>query len=150
MIIDRIERAQRYYGLNEGIERAFRYLAATDLYALAPGRYAIDGERMFVIVEQYQTKPREQGRWEAPRRYIDVQVILAGVEVMGYAPVEDLQVTEAYDAARDIKWFSGSGDWLTVPSGAFVVFFPEDGHMPGLATDAPATVRKVVVKIACA
>jgi len=149
MIMDQMERAARYYGVHAGIERALRYLMETDLEALEPGRYAIDGEWMIVIVERYQSKPREQGRWEAHRRYIDVQYVLAGIEVMGYAPVDELQETEAYDAARDITRFSGNGDWLTVPAGTFVVFFPGDGHMPGLATDEPATVRKVVVKIAC-
>jgi len=36
---------------------------------------------------EYQTKPREQGIWEAHRKYIDVQYMIQGSELMGWASI---------------------------------------------------------------
>jgi YhcH/YjgK/YiaL family protein len=149
VIIDHIEQADKYAAIHTGIGQAFQYLQTTDLEMLNPGRYPIDGDRLFAIVETYETKPHDQGRWEAHQRYIDIQYVIAGSEKMGYAQVGDLELTHAYDPEKDIAWFAGDGSMVTVTAGSFVVFFPEDAHMPGLADEEPATVRKVVVKIAC-
>lgn len=147
MIIDQIENADCYYGVHPGIQKALEYLAETDFSTMEPGRQVIDGERIYASVDAYETKPRETARWEAHRRYIDVQYVVSGTEVMGYAPIQDLQVTDDYDAAKDCMRLAGKGDFVTVPAGTFIIFFPQDGHMPCLAVDSPAPVRKVVVKV---
>jgi biofilm protein TabA len=148
MILDRIQNAAGYRGLGRNFSDALDYLAHTDFSVLAPGRVEMDGERMFALVQGYDSKPREQGFWEAHRRYIDVQFIAAGCERMGYAPVSTLAVARPYAPETDLATFEGSGDFFTAPAGTFAVFFPQDAHMPGLAPDRPAPVRKVVVKIA--
>ena len=48
MILDSLGQAYRYAGLRAGFARAFAYLIATDIRALAPGRHPIDGERLYV------------------------------------------------------------------------------------------------------
>jgi YhcH/YjgK/YiaL family protein len=148
MIIDGIKNAALYQGLNAGIRTALDYLAKTDFSAMAPGRYDIDGSNVYALVQQYETKPREKGLWEAHRRYIDVQFVAAGIEVMGYAPLGNCNVTQEYSSEKDCAFFSGNGDYVTARAGTFVIFFPEDVHMPCLVSDGPVTVRKVVVKVA--
>ena len=148
MIADTLRNAALYQGVNPRIRMALDYLAKTDFTAVKPGRYAIDGDRVFALVQHYTTKPREQGLWEAHQRHIDVQYVAEGVETMGYAHIGGLSVTQPYSAEKDCVLFAGQGDFLTARAGTFVVFFPEDGHMPCLACGEPQPVCKVVVKVA--
>ncbi len=148
MIIDSIRNKALYSGLGGGISKALDYLAGKEFAAMAPGRYELEGDRLFALVQRYETKPREKGVWEAHRRYIDVQFVASGVESMGYAPIGSLTVTQPYAADNDCVLLAGTGDFVTAAAGTFVVFFPEDAHMPCLACGAPPAVCKVVVKVA--
>ena len=78
---------------------------------------------------------RTQGTWEAHRKYIDVQFVAAGVEEMGYANVKTLTIKKSYDERDDYSLFDGAGSFVTIPTGSFTFFFPEDGHIPGAAAD---------------
>lgn len=148
MIIDHIRNASSCGGINPGIRRALEYLAQDDVADLVPGRYDIEGDRIFALVQRYETKPPEEGVWEAHRRYIDVQFVAAGVEGMAYAPIANLTVTQPYAPDKDVELLAGSGDFVTVSTGMFTVFFPQDAHMPCLACKASQPVAKVVVKVA--
>ncbi len=147
MIVDHIRNASRYGGIAERMQTAFEYLAATDFGNLTPGRYDLDGDKVFALVQQYETKARDQGVWEAHRRYIDVQYIAKGIETIGYADLDGLTITQPYARDKDCMLLAGDGDFLTARAGTFCVFFPEDAHMPGLTCQTPGTVRKVVVKV---
>ena len=95
---------------------------------------------------QYDTLERAQGAWEAHRRYIDLQYVVAGRERIGYAQASRM-TPGAYDRERDLLPLAGDGDFLTLGAGDFMLLFPDDAHMPRIAVAAPAPVRKVVVKI---
>jgi YhcH/YjgK/YiaL family protein len=101
---------------------------------------------MYVLVQEYNTKLKEQGFWEAHRRYIDLQYVVQGMEGIGYANIQDLQQGE-YDADKDFLPLHGEGDLITVRSGHFVLLLPEDAHMPGMALGDSAPVKKIVIKI---
>ena len=98
------------------------------------------------MIQQYDTKPLEQGRWEAHRRYMDLQVVMQGIEKIGVADIEHLEQGE-YDANRDFLPLFGQGDFLTLQAGDFVLLMPEDAHMPGMAVSSPSPVWKIVIKI---
>lgn len=147
MIIDQLKHAGLYKGLGENLKKAFDYLAAHDFSAMESGRYDIDGDTVFALVQRYDTKPREKGLWEAHRRYIDVQFVASGIESLGWAQLGNLTETQPYSAEKDFLLLAGSGDVVTARAGDFLVFFPEDAHMPCLAHDQPAPVLKVVVKV---
>lgn len=149
MIIDRITNAHLYVDLGPGIKRAFNYIQLTDFLALNVGRYEIEGPNMYVMVQEYATKPKDQGRWEAHRRYIDLHYIIRGTERIGYAHLSRL-APGVYDADKDFLALSGEGDFLTLASGGFMLLMPEDAHMPGISADAPGLVKKAVVKIGLA
>jgi len=143
MIVDRIENAALYRGLGERIALALASLQTPR----EAGRYELDGDKVFALVQQYQSKPLSEGKWEAHRKYIDVQFVVSGAERIGWTPVDGLTLTESYNEIKDIAFYKGDGDFVTVPAGTFVILFPEDAHMPGIAVDAPAPVTKVVVKV---
>jgi YhcH/YjgK/YiaL family protein len=149
MIIDRLEKASLYQGVHKRLAAAFDYLQKTDLEKVEPGAHEIDGRKVYVMVQQYETKPMERGRWEAHRKYIDVQYVHRGGERFGYANVLDLKPGN-YEEAKDFLSLEGEGkgDFFLVRQGTFVILFPQDGHMPGMAVSTPQPVKKFVVKIA--
>jgi YhcH/YjgK/YiaL family protein len=147
MVIDHIKNASLYYGLGKGIEAGLNYLNNTDFTAMAPGKYPIDGDAVFALVQIYDSKLPEACKWEAHRRFIDIQFIAQGAELMGYAGLESLRVAKEYDAENDYLLLQGKGSMLYCGSGTFAIFAPGDAHMPGVAADAPQAVKKVVIKV---
>jgi biofilm protein TabA len=147
MILDQLSNASFYYRLHERLARGLRYLQECDSTSTAPGRYAIDGDQIFALFQEYNTKPREGGLWEAHRKYIDIQYVAQGVELMGYANLSQMR-TEPYDEARDFVPVFGDGLFVPMPAGTFVILAPQDAHMPGIAPGTPLPVRKIVVKVA--
>jgi YhcH/YjgK/YiaL family protein len=146
MIFDTLDQHVRYAGLPHRLPAALNYLLETDLAALPVGRVDLDGDNLYVLVQEYTTKPAELGKWEAHRRYIDVQYLVSGQERMGFANLRTLQLGE-YLPDKDFQALNGAGNQVDVFAGSFVIFFPEDGHMPGLCVGAPEPVKKVVLKV---
>lgn len=146
MIIDQIGSAHLYYAVHAKFKRAFDYINRIDINTISAGRYEIDGEVMYALVQEYDSKLKEEGKWEAHRRYIDLQYVVRGIEGMGYANIHHLKQGE-YDGSKDFLPLEGAGDLLTLHSGDFVLLFPEDAHMPGMAIGVPAFVKKIVLKI---
>ncbi len=146
MIIDHIENSPLYFPLGERIATALRALKSVDLLRAEPGRHEIQGSQVFALIQEYETKPREQGAWEAHRRHIDVQYVVSGAEVIGHSHLSNLSVTKPYSDKEDILFAEGDGSFLTVSAGMFVIFFPHDAHMPALAAGRQGRVRKIIVK----
>lgn len=146
MILDTLARADRYSTLHPLFARAFDFLRNTDLDALAPGRHAIADEQLFALVEDGVGRTRAEAQLECHRRYIDIQLVLAGVDEMGWKPLADCVAPATdYDAARDIGFFNDApASWVATPPGSFCVFFPDDAHAPLVSA---GRIRKVVLKI---
>jgi YhcH/YjgK/YiaL family protein len=148
MIIDRLENAKLYQGFGHGVPEALDFLARTDLAALPNGKHEIDGEKLFAVVQRYQGKPVSEAKWEYHRKYLDLQFVVSGDELIGYAPWDaTLPVEMAYDAAKDAGLMRASGVMTPISSGMFAVFMPEELHAPSLAADpAKPDVFKIVMK----
>lgn len=148
MVIDRLENSHLYCNLPQ-LKAAFSLLQQPTTLALPEGRIELDGERIVAMPQSYQTRLHDAGRWEAHRRYIDIQYIVAGVELMGWAPVDSLRPVTDFDPVKDVGFYQGMGDLVRVEAGMFTLFFPQDAHMPCLAiNNQPQTVRKIVMKVA--
>jgi YhcH/YjgK/YiaL family protein len=147
MILAPLTEADRYAPLHPLFAPAFDFLRGTDLKTLAPGKYAVQGEEIFAIIEACTGRTRAEAKLEAHRRYIDIQLVLEGVDEMGWKLVAECTAPATnYDAARDIRFFNDApSSWIATPAGAFCIFFPEDAHAP-LVSDS--MIRKVVMKIA--
>jgi YhcH/YjgK/YiaL family protein len=108
------------------------------------------GEGVFALEQAYVAKPRAEGRWEAHRVYIDVQVIVNGDELMEVTDVSRLAVAEDHTPGRDLLFFKDytEGSVLRMRAGELAVFYPVDAHKPSLAVGgSTAVVRKTVVKV---
>lgn len=126
---------------------AIKFLKENDLNSLALGRHDIT-EKTYVNVQEYTSKT-ENG-YEAHRLYIDVQIIIAGEENIFVAPLDKaFDVTKEYDAQSDCVLFASANDGKAVLANPdnWVVLFPNEAHMPGMAIAEPAPIRKAVVKI---
>ena len=146
MIIDRLENAGTYTGRDNGITSALNFLKTTDLEKTGEGRHDINGDAVYALLMDYRTKPASEGVWEAHRRYIDVQYVVSGVERMGYAHLDAL-VAGPYNQEKDYLFLKGSGDFVLMPAGTFIILWPQDAHIPGTNVDQPLPVRKVVIKV---
>lgn len=132
----------KYAPLLPGVEEAFEKVNA--LQSLESATYPLaKGNRFFVTAGT--TKAPDLA--EAHRDYLDIQYIVKGKEVMGWAPLADCQAEGEFNTAKDIGLYSGDFRFLTIPEGICYVAFPEDAHMPGRHLDVPNDFVKVVVKL---
>jgi len=146
MILTDLKGLERYAKLYKGFEEALEYLNRNDLASLALGRETILGDAVFCNCSEYETKCGE-AVYEAHRSYIDIQYVARGEEKMGYLPVDELTVTQEYDADKDCLFGVGNGSYFDAPAGTVAIFFPEDAHAPGLAKNGAEKVKKCVVKV---
>lgn len=147
MIFDSIDNAELYSGLGEKFQKAFEFLKITDLEDLPLEKIQIDGDDIFAIPQKYSTKEESEGKWEAHRKYIDIQYLVSGSENIGFVLADYLEELEPYDEEKDVEFFSGEGDYVQIHEGEFAVFFPNDAHKPGLKIESTEEVFKVVIKI---
>lgn len=138
-----------------GIAEGLDFLAHLDPAVLVdrePGyfeRIAIDGDRLFAMHQAYHTKPVEEARYEAHRRYVDLQYIAAGSERVRLETLERLFEEEPYDSDRDVAFYRLEGGMdLVLRAGMVAIFFPEDAHAPCLDSEGKGIVRKSVIKVA--
>ena len=146
MIYDTLENAENYYGVSPRLAEALKILSDTDFSQLENGRHDIDGENIFMNISQYETKT-ENNHPEAHKKYIDIQYLISGTELVGVAPLAAME--EVYDPKKgsDCILYTGKTEPLTLGNGTFMILFPQDAHAPGIAVGQPETVRKAVVKV---
>jgi YhcH/YjgK/YiaL family protein len=148
MIIDRLENCMIYDALHERIGATFQYLQTTDLTAIAPGKYEIEGDNIFAIVQEYNTMDAAGEQMESHKKYFDVQYMIQGEELVGHALRTDQKVSKEYDAENDFILYADAPSFFTkMATGTFMVFFPSDLHMPCLKVNESSRVKKVVVKV---
>ncbi len=149
MIVDRVEYARLYWPLHKRFQKAFAVLADPALAQKPDGRYSIDGDGLYYMVQHYTTKPVDQARFESHQKYIDIQVLLAGQEMLGYSPTTGLEVTQPYDEQKDIMFYrvGTMTAQIRLEPGIFCILFPHDAHLPSCQLACPAEVHKVVFKI---
>ena len=146
MITDQLANGLCYAAIDPRLARAIEFLQRADLAALPDGRHDIDGDAIYALVQQYTSKLPDQGRWEAHQRYADLQIVVQGEERMGYGQISRF-ARGTYDPAKDVEFLTGEGDFVHLGAGDFIVLWPDEVHMPGMAVGAPAAVTKIVVKI---
>jgi biofilm protein TabA len=138
--------------LTPNMEKAIDFLRRTDLTSLPEGRVAIDGDEVYAIVSVYTTKPLDRlVELEGHKKYVDIQLLLAGREVIGWASAKALPVTVPYDEDKDF-WNGNLAieqlTFLRLAAGQAAVFYPSDAHAPQAADGEPTPVKKIVVKVA--
>jgi YhcH/YjgK/YiaL family protein len=148
MIYDRFENLNLYCQAGSRLRQAL--VVARDVVpTVADGRMDIDGDRLYASVATYETGSRDERRFEAHRKYIDVQVLLEGEESINVSLGKDLPILEAYDETRDVMFLQPPPQFASLPMrpGFFAVFYPHDIHRPGCHLKEKRRVRKIVMKV---
>lgn len=146
MVIDKIENYRLYSKLTKRMTKGFEFITDTDLIALESGKYQIDNDDIFAIVQEYDTKEEQDCVLEGHHKYIDIQYVIKGVEIMGFTPLTD-QISIEENLEKDYTFYEGDTSMLRVEEGIFTLFFPEDLHKPGVKSGKISKVKKVVVKV---
>lgn len=150
MIKNSLKYTKNYYNLSNRIKLALKYLEQNDLKELENGRYDILGDDIYVNIQDYTSKPETQGKWEAHRKYIDIQIMVKGSEKIGVGEIDNFQTSEAYDEGKDLEFLSATNDnyqFINMNENDFIILYPQDVHMPQIALNTPSYVKKAVVKI---
>jgi YhcH/YjgK/YiaL family protein len=153
MIFDSIKNLHKFTGVIPGLNRAVDFLSANDVRNIKSGDIPIKEEEFFLMVIEYETT-REgplKGSFEAHKKYIDVQYIVKGCEVIRHLNVDGLKSSVKYDPQNDFELFDCERNYTTLVlrEGQFVIFFPQDGHGAGYFLNEPEKIKKLVFKVRC-
>ncbi|MEZ5106921.1 MAG: YhcH/YjgK/YiaL family protein [Draconibacterium sp.] len=137
-----------YYKNPARWDLAFQFLKTANLNEQPLGKKELDGENLFVSVAEYKAKEKPETRYESHKKYIDIQYIIKGEELMGITTLDKVKVVEPYSAENDITFYEfDGGDYRKATPENFFIYFPTDVHRPSISTGDTALARKIVVKI---
>jgi YhcH/YjgK/YiaL family protein len=147
--INKREFAVAYFKNKARWDKAFLFLKENDLKKLELKRFDIDGNNLYATLSEYSTKNVEEARFEGHKKYIDIQYVAAGEELIGIAPQTEItKVTTEYSSANDIGFYTvGKKLEIKATPERFFIFLPSDIHSPGIKVTENSKVRKVVVKV---
>lgn len=150
MVHDTIANLRKYASLHRALGKVCDFLECSDLKGLGEGRIDLEGDDLFALVQKYRTAAESEKLFETHSRYMDIQCLVAGEELMGYAPTETLEPAVPYDQGKDIAFY-GRAPMSTslVREGTFTLYFPGEAHMPGCSLRGKGSreVRKIVFKV---
>lgn len=147
MILDTLSNKEQYLALHPRFKAVFDYIDTHDIASMELGRHDIDGDNIFVMVQELDLRPLDEARLELHRKYIDIQLVLRGdEEVFGWSEKKDCLMPETeFDEKKDIQLFVDKPQcFYTVREGQFSILYPEDGHAPMLGK---GRVKKCIFKI---
>ena len=150
MIIDTLNAGAKNAFYPPVIRKALQAVAQQDPHSLPPGKYTVDGDNLFFTVVEGQTRPLSEQRPEFHRQYIDIHIVLAGVEIIG-AGNKGLPIAPdgPFKEAHDIGFCEAisSETLIHLYPEELAILFPGELHRPMSAMDAGAPLRKIIVKI---
>ncbi|MBR1921800.1 MAG: YhcH/YjgK/YiaL family protein [Kiritimatiellae bacterium] len=137
--------------LGGGFAKAMEFVRRPDLQELPPGRYEIDGDRVFATVSENDLRlAGETQRVEFHKRYADLHVPLTGEELFGLPDLPPAVADGPFDDVRDIAFFEAACPLRAVAPGECLVVGPLVAHAPCLSREPGGRLKKVIVKIDCA
>ncbi|MDB4583478.1 YhcH/YjgK/YiaL family protein [Draconibacterium sp.] len=129
-------------------DQAFKFLQTADFKNMPLGKQELEGDHLFINLDEYISRDKKDTRYESHKKYIDIQYVVEGEELMGITTLDKVQVTDPYDEEKDVGFFEyEGGNYVKTTPDNFVIFFPEDVHRPMMKVNENAPVRKIVVKI---
>ncbi len=148
MIYDDIKNIGIYKGMHDRLDKALDFLKDLDVEKLTPGKFELDGSDLFYMVQDYETIPEENGKYESHNNYMDIQLLVSGSEIIRCTPYVNPEVTVEYSREKDIEFYKldKGYDFNLIP-GRFVILMPKELHAPKIMESSIQNVRKVVIKI---
>jgi YhcH/YjgK/YiaL family protein len=148
--INKRELAVQYQRHKHRWDTAFAFIRKQDFAGLTVGDHPLDGREVFVRVSEYNSKNPEDAFYEAHKDYADIHFLVSGEERIGVADLSAATVRTPYDEEKDIEFYEPvAGKEFLAKPGTFFIFFPGEGHRPGMKVENNAPVKKIVIKVKC-
>ena len=148
MIIDDLKYLSRYAGIAPAVwSKVDEFVKAALVKTPELGKHEIVGSDAFAICQTYTAHPVDMEKLEYHKKYIDIQLLLAGTEEIWVENLDNLEEVVPYDSEKDCGFFKADNNTVKVALkvGNFAIFPAVEGHMPGIGN---SDVVKLVVKIA--
>ncbi len=154
MIIDKITSMKSYECMHARFPEAFAFFEELMAKGAPDGKYGLPNkeQEVYVILGTNENISKPEAVAEAHKRYIDVQIVLSGTEMM-YVPAGKCPaLSTEYNEAKDVMFYEGVAFEdcysLRVCEGEFAIFFAGELHAPAISVSkAPTTVRKAIIKV---
>ena len=144
MIVDNIKNIETY-NFNSNILKAFEF--CKNSVGKEEGRYEIT-DKIFALVQKYDSVPLENCSNESHRKYIDLQYVAEGIETMGFCSIDQCDPIDIFNEENDYQLYKNCKlGYLPFYVGDFAFFFPQDVHMPRGLYGKSMPIKKIVVKI---
>lgn len=144
MIVDSIENILFYEKMLPNVAAGMKKVK--ELKTLETGKYEFEGG--YFMIQKGETKPMDEGTYEAHRKYIDVQIVVEGSEEVAWSPLDKLTSAIPYDPQKDAERLDGPKEHiLSVTAGMFYAAYPKDGHKPVSHTSEKQSFTKIVMKL---
>ena len=136
-------------GLHPVLQQALTLAIAANPQEKTPGRYALQGENIFMNVMHFTTQSPEQKKAELHQQYIDIQMLLSGEERILFGMTDSARQCEEVHIEDDYQLCSQIADEqaMVLKPGKFVIFMPGEPHKPGCVVQTPMDIKKVVIKV---
>lgn len=150
MILDTLTNAKQYADICDGINKVLEAAKTYTADNFQTGRVEIDGDAVYMNFANYDTHATDEAVFEAHRKYIDVMVMIDGVETIYVKNTDKLSnVTKEYTPEMEalLADFDKDATPVRLEAGSFVVLFPQDAHSPGCNADGVHNVKKIIGKV---
>ena len=111
------------------------------------GRHVIS-DKAYINIEEYKT--RDFIKFEAHKKYIDIQFLIQGEEKVYTTETDGLEISENYNEEKDVAFYKTPERNLNISylkPNKFIMLYPDDAHSPCTMIDVPKNVKKAIVKI---
>ena len=149
MVVDTLANGEMYYVFGENFRKGLEFLKNNDITKMELGRHDIDGDNVFILVQQYDSKSIDNCGFEAHLKYADIHYVAEGFEFLGYDALERAGApTIGYDPVKDAVFYEKDcQQHILLQKGDIAIVFPQDVHMPQRRALVSVPVRKACVKI---
>lgn len=150
MIVGKLKNIGLYKGLSENLDKAIDSILKEEYKKRTVGKNIIDGEKVFFNIQEIEsTKDIEEALFETHKKYIDIQIVIDGIENYGVLlSDEGLEIAEPFNTENDFGLFKKSPETIfTLSPEDFIIFFTDEPHMPCLKVNEKKSIKKVVYKI---
>ena len=150
MIADKLSSLEKYKSVIPFYGEIADFLKKNDLWTMENGKYEINGDNVYVSVQEYETQKETEKKWESHKKYMDIQIVIQGTECIGHSLIDNLKVAGPYQEEKDVLFYQDSSKMHTtivLKDDDFCVFYCDDGHKPGYYLDRPGKVKKAVIKV---
>ena len=135
--------------IQERINKALEYLKSIDLDKLELGKNVVN-DWLYINVQEYMTKNLSECRFESHKKYVDIQMMIHGIEAIETADIDKLEIETEYSDENDVMFWKQKPNQMRsiIVDGGYVILYPQNAHMPCVAVDKPVKVKKLVAKVA--